>query len=193
MKKILSLLLVFFLTSCETVSDFSMPNLGMPDLNQYKMNPFSKDKSVQEKCSIPMILADAISITNFQEFGSSIDSNIIYRGRVDRVDYNCNIETDYSAGDLYITGTISLGQQASSNFYSLPAFVAIIKNNKEVISRKYINIDVNIPNNATIARFEYVESNYRINFEESRNPGDYQILVGFKLSADQADFNKNRN
>ena len=60
MKKILSLLLVFFLTSCETVSDFSMPNLGMPDLNQYKMNPFSKDKSVQEKCSIPMILADAI-------------------------------------------------------------------------------------------------------------------------------------
>tara|TARA_B110000444_G_C18842102_1_gene599578 strand:- start:2213 stop:2725 length:513 start_codon:yes stop_codon:yes gene_type:complete len=170
-----------------------MPNLGMPDLNQYKMNPFSKDKSPEKQCSTPMILADAISMTNFKDFGSSDDSNIIYRGRVDRVDYNCNFEPNYSVGDLYITGTISLGQKASGNLYSLPAFVAIIKNNKEVISRKYIDIDVNIPDDATLARFEYVNSDFTVNFEQSKDPGDYQILVGFKLTADQVEFNKNRN
>ena len=35
MKKFLPIILVLFLSACETVSDFSMPNLGMPDLTKY--------------------------------------------------------------------------------------------------------------------------------------------------------------
>ena len=72
MKKLLSFLLIFFLTSCETVSDFSMPNLGMPDLAKYNINPFSRNAAQEIACPKPMILADAISITEFKDFGSNL-------------------------------------------------------------------------------------------------------------------------
>ncbi len=191
MKKLLSFLLIFFLTSCETVSDFSMPNLGMPDLAKYNINPFSKNDAQELACPKPMILADAISITEFKDFGSNEESNIIYRGRIDRIDYECNIEPNYTMGNILIIGTLSLGQDAQDNFYNLPAFVAVINNKKEVISRSYVDINVNIPEGATLARFEFVLEDFKLNFERSKNTSDYQILVGFKLTADQVEFNKN--
>ena len=190
MKKLLSFLLIFFLTSCETVSDFSMPNLGMPDLAKYNINPFSKNVTQELTCPKPMILADAISITEFKDFGSNDETNIIYRGRIDRIDYECNIEPNYTIGNILIIGTLSLGQGAQDNFYNLPAFVAVINKKKEVISRRYVDINVSIPEGATLARFEYVLEDFKLNFERSKNTGDYQILVGFKLTADQVEFNK---
>ena len=191
MKKLLSFLLIFFLTSCETVSDFSMPNLGMPDLAKYNINPFSRNAAQELTCPKPMILADAISITEFKDFGSNEVANIIYRGRIDRIDYECNIEPNYTLGNLLIIGTLSLGQDAQDNFYNLPAFVAVINKNKEVISRRYVDINVSIPEGATLARFEFVLEDFKLNFERSKNTSDYQILVGFKLTADQVEFNKN--
>ena len=190
MKKLLSFLLIFFLTSCETVSDFSMPNLGMPDLAKYNINPFSKNVAQEITCPKPMILADAISITEFKDFGSNDETNIIYRGRIDRIDYECNIEPNYTIGNILIIGTLSLGQVAQDNFYNLPAFVAVINKKKEVISRSYVDINVSIPEGATLARFEYVLEDFKLNFERSKNTSDYQILVGFKLTADQVKFNK---
>ena len=192
MKKIISLLLIIFLTSCETVSDFSMPNLGMPDLNQYKINPFNKTVSDEKKCPSPMILADAISINEFFNFDSTDEDNIIYRARIDRVDFECNVEEGYAQGDLYITGTISLGPKAEKKLYSLPAFVAAVNNKKDITSRKFINIDVQIPDGATLARFEYINENYKVNFEDSRASKDYQILAGFNLTADQITYNNKR-
>ena len=192
MKKFFPIILVLFLSACETVSDFSMPNLGMPDLTKYNINPFNKNVTEEVICPKPMILADAISINEFMDFGSSEESNVIYRGRIDRVDYECNIEQDYSLGNLYIIGTISLGQQAIDNNYQLPAFIAVVNKRKEVLSRKYIDIDVNIPDGASLARFEYVANDYRVDFEQSKRSQDYQILVGFKLTADQIEYNKNK-
>ena len=191
MKKLLSFLLIFFLTSCETVSDFSMPNLGMPDLAKYNINPFARNAARELTCPKPMILADAISITEFKDFRSNEVANIIYRGRIDRVDCECNIEPNYTLGNLLIIGTLSLGQDAQDNFYNLPAFVAVINKNKEVISRSYVDINVSIPEGATLARFEFVLEDFKLNFERSKNTSDYQILVGFKLTADQVEFNKN--
>ena len=191
MKKLLSFLLIFFLTSCETVSDFSMPNLGMPDLAKYNINPFSRNSAQELTCPKPMILADAISITEFKDFGSNDTANIIYRGRIDRINYECNIEPNYTIGNILIIGTLSLGQDAQDNFYNLPAFVAVINKNKEVISRSYVDINVSIPEGATLARFEFLLEDFKLNFERSKNTSDYQILVGFKLTADQVEFNKN--
>ena len=191
MKKLLSFLLIFFLTSCETVSDFSMPNLGMPDLAKYNINPFSRNSAQELTCPKPMILADAISITEFKDFGSNEAANIIYRGRIDRINYECSIEPNYTIGNILIIGTLSLGQDAQDNFYNLPAFVAVINKNKEVISRRYVDINVSIPEGATLARFEFVLEDFKLNFERSKNTSDYQILVGFKLTADQVEFNKN--
>ena len=191
MKKLLSFLLILLLTSCETVSDFSVPNLGMPDLAKYNINPFSRNNSKELTCPKPMILADAISITEFEDFGFNDESNIIYRARIDRIDYECNIEPNYTMGNILIIGTLSLGQDAQNNFYTLPAFVAVINKNKEVISRSYVDINVSIPEGATLARFEFLLEDFKLNFERSKNTSDYQILVGFKLTADQVEFNKN--
>tara|TARA_B100001057_G_C22261523_1_gene723437 strand:- start:34 stop:543 length:510 start_codon:yes stop_codon:yes gene_type:complete len=168
-----------------------MPNLGMPDLAKYNINPFSRNTTEELSCPKPMILADAISITEFIDFGSNDESNIIYRGRIDRIDYECNIEPNYTLGNLYIIGTVSLGQNAQDNSYTLPAFVAVINKDREVISRSYVDINVNIPDGATLARFEYVHEDFKLNFERSKNTSDYQILIGFKLNADQVEFNKN--
>ena len=191
MKKLLSFLLIFFLTSCETVSDFSMPNLGMADLAKYNINRYSRNAAQELTCPKPMILADAISITEFKDFGSNDTANIIYRGRIDRINYECNIEPNYTIGNILIIGTLSLGQDAQENFYHLPAFVAVINKNKEVISRSYVDINVSIPEGATLARFEFLLEDFKLNFERSKNTSDYQILVGFKLTADQVEFNKN--
>ena len=98
MKKLLSFLLILLLTSCETVSDFSVPNLGMPDLAKYNINPFSRNDSKELTCPKPMILADAISITEFEDFGFNDESNTVYRARIDRIDYECNIEPNYTLG-----------------------------------------------------------------------------------------------
>ncbi len=191
MKKLLSFLLILLLTSCETVSDFSVPNLGMPDLAKYNINPFSRNNSKELTCPKPMILADAISITEFEDFGFNDESNIVYRARIDRIDYECNIEPNYTLGNLFIIGTVSLGQEAQDNSYSLPAFVAVINNKNEVISRSYVDMYVSIPEGATLARFEFIFEDFKLNFESSKNTNDYQILVGFKLTADQVQFNKN--
>jgi hypothetical protein len=43
-----------------------------------------------------------------------------------------------------------------------------------------------------LARFEYVANDYRVDFEQSKRSQDYQILVGFKLTADQIEYNKNK-
>ena len=168
-----------------------MPNLGMPDLAKYNINPFSRNAAQEFTCPKPMILADAISITEFKDFGSNDTANIIYRGRIDRINYECNIEPNYTIGNILIIGTLSLGQDAQDNFYNLPAFVAVINKNKEVISRSYVDINVSIPEGATLARFEFLPEDFKLNFERSKNTSDYQILVGFKLNADQVEFNKN--
>ena len=138
-----------------------------------------------------MILADAISITEFEDFGFNDESNIIYRARIDRIDYECNIEPNYTLGNLFIIGTLSLGQEAQDNSYSLTAFVAVINNKNEVISRSYVDMNVSVPEGATLARFEFIFEDFKLNFERSKNTNDYQILVGFKLTADQVQFNKN--
>ena len=138
MKKFLPIILVLFLSACETVSDFSMPNLGMPDLTKYNINPFNKNVSEEVICPKPMILADAISISEFMDLDLRRSLMLFIEEEFDRVDYECNIEQDYSLGNLYIIGTISLGQQAMDNNYELPAFIAVVNKRKEVLSRKYI-------------------------------------------------------
>ena len=42
----------------------------------------------------------------------------------------------------------------------------------------------------TTKSYEFSED-FKLNFERSKNTSDYQILVGFKLTADQVEFNKN--
>ena len=84
----------------------------------------------------------------------------------------------------------------SQNIMSLIKFPKIklsktINKNKEVISRSYVDINVSIPEGATLARFEFLLEDFKLNFERSKNTSDYQILVGFKLTADQVEFNKN--
>ncbi|MFQ3361210.1 MAG: hypothetical protein ACKVLI_01895 [Alphaproteobacteria bacterium] len=184
------LFILFFLVGCESVSDLSMPNLGMPDLSKYKLNPFSEDKTSSISCPSAMILADAVSLNEFISYDSPNESDLIYKARIETITYDCSYQDLQIKGNLYISGSIALGPQGSSGEMDLPIFIALVKNDNDVTNRRFVNIKTDIPQGATLLRFDHVFKDFEFYIDSTKDIASYEILTGFNLNSRQLNYNR---
>ena len=188
--RLIILLLPVFLTGCETVSDLSMPNLGMPDLTKYSLNPFSKDEVIP--CPNAMILADAVSLNEFSSYASPDESDLIHKARIETITYECSYEDLQVKGNLYISGSVALGPKGASGSKNLPIFVALVKNNTDVTNRKFINIKADMPEGGTLLRFNHVVKDFEFYVDSVEDISLYEILTGFNLNSEQLGYNRDQ-
>jgi hypothetical protein len=184
------LFIPFFLVGCETVSDLSMPNLGMPDLSKYNLGIFSKDKTIS--CPSAMILADAVSLNEFISYDSPDESDLIYKARIETITYDCSYQDLQIKGNLYISGSIALGPQGTSGEKDLPIFIALVKNDTDVTNRRFVNIKTDIPQGATLLRFDHVFKDFEFYIDSTKDIASYEILTGFNLNSRQLNYNRDQ-
>jgi len=189
LNRLLILLAPLFLVGCETVSDISMPNLGMPDLSKYTLNPFSDDKPIP--CPSALILADALWLNEFSSYDSPNESDLIYKARIDSISYDCSVEDLEVKGTLYVSGSITLGNQGTSGIKNLPIFVALVQNNTDITNKKFVNIKADIPEGATLLKFKHMIKDFDFNVDSNKDVSSYEILTGFQLNSSQINYNRN--
>ncbi|MDC3272998.1 hypothetical protein OAU72_05820, partial [Hyphomicrobiales bacterium] len=111
-------------------------------------------------CPNAMILADAVSLNEFSSYASPDESDLIHKARIETITYECSYEDLQVKGNLYISGSVALGQKGASGSKNLPIFVALVKNNTDVTNRKFINIKADMPEGGTLLRFDHVVKDF---------------------------------
>ena len=163
------------LAGCQTVS--------LSDLN-----PFGS--STPEACPPAATLADAVNITEFGSGSSRDDSNVIYTATIQRTLFDCQVSAGRVTGRLSVIGNLDLGRKGKAGRVSLPIFIALTRNDSEIVSKRFETIEVEVAGGSSSATFDKAIPDYTFNLGGGEQTLSYEILAGFNLTPEQIDYNR---
>jgi len=166
-KKNLILIILLFLLACASEKKLLISK-SCPEVN------FSKNHRVYLSSEKTQITLD----------------NINYRARLN----NYNFDTSCLLLNNNLNFTLSLlfvvqPEKVNKSKIEMPYFVAILDNQKNIIDQQYYVADGNL--NKSVDNSFYIESEIidfveiNIPYSDDSNSNEYQILIGFMLSADK--------
>jgi len=146
---------------------------GGPDINEIALT-----------CPALSILAQASEVTKLRPGGQTRDDVVLSAEMLP-----ATMACEYELGDpevsveLSIPITIRRGPAAAAS-QSLSYFVAVVDPNGSVVSKRLFARDVpaNTPPVSTITEFV---NGTTIGLPQNRQPFEYQVLLGFQLTADE--------
>jgi hypothetical protein len=163
------------LAACET--SFTMSDL----------NPFGS--SEPQPCPPGGALADAAVLTEFGRGNDRSDKNVVYKARIDRTVFDCQVTGDRVVGRVAMVGTVEIGRKGKAGDFTLPVFIALTRNNSEVVSKRFDTIEVTVARGSTTAQFEKTIPDF--SFELASRPSlEYEVLTGFNLTPEQVEYNR---
>lgn len=117
-------------------------------------------------------------------------SNVGYTGEIEGVSSDCRYrEDDPIAVDLNILFSLGRGPQASGDQRSYRYWIAVTERNKAVLAKQYFDIPVNFGGQTTTSVQE--ERSIVIpRADISTSGGNFEILVGFDITPEMAEFNR---
>jgi hypothetical protein len=146
---------------------------GTPDINQ-----------ISQTCPGLSILAQASEITKTRPGGLASD-DVILAAEILPLTMACN----YQFGDTDVTVNLSVPIRvrrgpAAGEAQALNYFVAVVDPNGNMVSKRLFARNVPAGNAPVGTIIEYVNGT-NIGLAQNRQPYEYQVLVGFQLTADE--------
>ena len=146
--------------------------------------------AIVASCPATAILAQAASVTKFKGPGARDAANIVLVADMDRPTLGCHYDPEDSEVDIDMQFPISVKRgMAGAGSQNLSYFVAVVDAAGNMLSKRTFDraVDVSVGNEQTVT--ESV-SGTNIKLGPDKRPYDYQILVGFQLSADELAYNQ---
>lgn len=150
--------------------------------------------SVPQPCPIASIVSDASRATVFKDGPGRDLIDVRFEVEIDAIASDC----DYNrAGDEITTRTgvrivATRGPAAEGPDASVTFFVAILDRDQRVLAReRFESAFVFEPTQRRAAVVEEIEE--VIPLPEGLNGANYEVLVGFEVTADQLEFNRSRS
>ena len=142
-------------------------------------------------CPGVSILRDTSEITLFAQGRGQDLTDVVYRASIERVASNC----DYTRAGDTVTSTLAArlvatrGPAAQASEETLVYFVAVVDKDQKVLARERFNSTFTFQaNQRQAAAIEEIEQ--IIPIRRDLRGIDYEILVGFQLTPEQLEFNR---
>ena len=145
-------------------------------------------------CPAASIVDDASRVSVFKDGPGRDLIDVQFEGEIDAIESDCDLNR---AGDEITTRTgvrivATRGPAAEGTEVSFSFFVAVIDRNQQVLAReRFDSVLVFDPSQRRIGVVEEIEE--LIPLPVGLSGADYEVLVGFELTAEQLEFNRLRS
>ncbi len=150
------------------------------------------DLATSANCPRISTLADASSLSVFAPGSRALIENLAYEADITRVLLDCKVKDQVVTADFGLAGRVNLGPRGEAGKKTLPVFAALTLGDQKVITRLSRDSVVTVdPGNRTGKFYEVIEK-YSFTMAPDKKPQDYEILVGFRLTPAQLDYNRKK-
>ena len=141
-------------------------------------------------CPNILVLNEAARIIEFD--GEQKLENVAFTGEITNVSASCRYFDDKPiSGALEIDFAFGKGPRAQENRKDFTYFVAITRRDREVIAKREFTVRGNFSNSRDVDVANEKISNFVIPRADDKTSGtNFEIIVGFGLSREQAIFNR---
>lgn len=187
--------LALILVACTAVQDLSDAaydaGLTVPqDLTQDQ----SQRLIATGNCPAVEVVEDLASVNEFTNEKQPLPENIISSANIKRVQSTCSYGMKSVTVDMKLEIDSKLGPQektlqSKTPFFSYPYFVAVLAPNGQILAKEVFAASMTYEEGAGM--HNYVEELRQIIPTRSRYEGSkFKVLIGFQLSDEQLDFNR---
>lgn len=140
------------------------------------------------RCPAVAIVGDTGTLTRFEGEGRTAE-DVLFTASISDVNVTCSEGDSVTSAISFYVGAQSEGRVVSDSI-TLPYFVAVLKDNSEVVTKRIFDVTLRFDSNGYAASQE-VLSQFIPTIEQARRY-NYELLIGFQLSADDVAFNMER-
>ena len=145
-------------------------------------------------CPTAGALYEAARVVKFDEDASSNVvgySDITYTAEITGARLFCRyIDDDPLLAEIEIDFAFGQGPAAQSRTHQYEYFVAVMRRNSRILAKEYFTVDADFRNGRIDATTELVNRIYIPRVDDTISGANFEILVGFVLTEDQEEFNK---
>ena len=141
-------------------------------------------------CPYVKILYDAARSIEMQDYARPSVNGVGFTGEIEGVSSDCVYrESDPIRVDLNLLFSLGKGPAAQGNSHNYRYWIAVTERNAAVLDKEYFSLPVNFgSSDRTIAEPEHTIIIPRA--EVGTSGGHFEVLIGFEVSPDQAEFNR---
>jgi hypothetical protein len=143
-------------------------------------------------CPLMGVLYDSARVVDFAEANNQRYANIEFTGEMQGVQGLCRyVEADPIAMSIEIDMAFGRGPAATGDRQTYRYWVAVARRGRAPIEKAYFDIDVRFPRGeAVVTRREQIERIVIPRANEEVSGENFEILVGFELTPEQLQFNR---
>ncbi|WP_339862019.1 hypothetical protein [Thalassospira alkalitolerans] len=152
-------------------------------------NPF-EEKPIPA-CPRAFLPNDTAKLVQFRGDGKDL-TDVILEAEFDGYLGDCGYDLDDKVLNVIISPVIraELGPAAQGRAAKLQYFVALKDPTGEFIQKSVFDVSMAFPNNLNLARYRDEQVTLNVSLDDLWAGPDYEIYLGFQLSADQLDYNR---
>ena len=145
-------------------------------------------------CPVVGSIHDMSRYVAFDAPDKKLYSNITYTGEITDVRLFCRYTGDTPLeAEIEIDFAFGKGPEGTSNSHDYPYFVAVTRRNGKVLAKEYFNTQADFGRKDVTGKTELVNRIRIPRADESISGVNFEIVVGFDLTEEQLQFNRNGN
>ena len=185
---------ILTLSACQTLDGMitDMRNLELPAMSGNANN--SEEFIIQGNCAQTEIVPELSGYSEFTSIQNTGEGQLITRAHISGIKSTCSYTERAMSVDLELDFEGTLGPQAkavapSKSSYAYPFFVAITSPGGKILAKEVFSASMIFPQGQEYK--SYTETLRQvIPLIDTKQGKKYKILVGFQLSQDQLDYNR---
>ena len=139
-------------------------------------------------CPKVVILREADRLSRFQGEGQDL-TDVRFQAEIDAAITECKFEEDLIETSMMVRLRVGRGPADESRLADITYFVAIAKDDRQILARREFDVDVALPENQSLVE-KMEEIDQVIPIEPSETGLEYFIFVGFALSPEELEYNR---
>lgn len=141
-------------------------------------------------CPYVKILYDAARYVELSDFSRPSTNGVGYTGEIEGVSSDCSYrESDPIRVDFNLLFSLGKGPAAQGDAHTYRYWVAVTERNSAVLDKEYFDLPVNF-GSADRTTAEPAHTIVIPRAEATTSGGNFEILIGFEVSQEQAEFNR---
>ncbi len=196
-----SVFMALTLSGCETMHKFgdSLKSIEMPQISAKKDHQVTDSASGLlsvggDSCPQVKGLTDLASITQFSNSGEMIPDKMISDTKLEKIASKCTVAGNSVAVELELNFTGVLGPVGVKELdgqanYTYPYFLSVISPDGKILSKDVFALSM-IYENGQITYHRQDKLRQVIPLMSGQAASQFQIMVGFQLSADELAYNR---
>ena len=139
-------------------------------------------------CPTVQVVEELGTAHKFFDISDPKDYNLIAQTRIAKVESNCNYSGKSTEANIRLSFEGQRGPQAQDNQFTYPFFVAVTAPNGKILAKEVF--DTQLQFNGVNSATAYEDVRQIIPIANQNDGPDYKILIGFQLTQDQLQYNR---